>query len=750
MLGGIKLKDILQAVRVVGEAANIPQLKSEEFADFSESVEELEEVAKKILESFELISDLVNSSNRNSPDNNLSGLTSILKLLPWFNSNGVLSSFGDEAVLVGQLIGFLENGNDDELTVPGVFHELKESLRHNYKNDPEELSYAIFELNQIMDVSDVLSSVKSKPKRLVADLLRFSPLDALAQKDRLQAIRDIFVQDLESVLEPNGPLFSEIDLLLNGYGVGVDGARGVFSNLLAEFFEHVEEAINGVLEEFATLIEEEKIQRLWDFFDVQYPAAIYEDEATDPTGRVLASKALLNLEAYEDFLRRDIKNKIIGGGTRILYEIGEQLNETEWFPGDEVFGPLDKKLEPVRENLRGFLTEVKKLISKFPRNVSIKYDFESELTSGPKGFEIFRGLTPEGKRAKLVFHSRIDKKLGLTSETNLSEPTIYSLIKITDFQIVLIPGPEFISITFNELKVETTGIKKTAVAVDIGDVEFGDSLEFINELTEFFSPDNGFDFDVSRSGISAKYQFGVPDFTVGVFNLADLSLGVGVTLPFDGSPIGIAFNVSEQHRPCLVSIGIFGGTAFFRMLLEPSDSGISIREMEASLEFGAVVQADLGVAKGQLYVFGGLYYGRLGNDVVFKGYIRAGGNLSVLGLITVSAEFYLGLSYQRKRIEAPPGAKASYQTYAYGVARVTYRVKILFVINTSATVEFKKEFLGSVIDEPSVDSETEESLLSRRSSVGLLSNAEDPSPEKPNSHVPIDPRQWNSYCELFA
>jgi hypothetical protein len=67
------------------------------------------------------------------------------------------------------------------------------------------------------------------------------------------------------------------------------------------------------------------------------------------------------------------------------------------------------------------------------------------------------------------------------------------------------------------------------------------------------------------------------------------------------------------------------------------------------------------------------------------GYIRLGGSLSVLGIITVSIEFYLGLSYGDGK--------------AWGEARVTVTIEV-FLFSGDVTVRCRRELAGSSGDPP--------------------------------------------------
>jgi hypothetical protein len=74
-----------------------------------------------------------------------------------------------------------------------------------------------------------------------------------------------------------------------------------------------------------------------------------------------------------------------------------------------------------------------------------------------------------------------------------------------------------------------------------------------------------------------------------------------------------------------------------------------------------------------------------GNEVdaaTLAGYLRMGGELSVLGLISVSLEFYLIFAYEIQK------------NAAYGRATLTVKVEVLF-FSTSVEITVEKRFGGS-------------------------------------------------------
>jgi hypothetical protein len=83
----------------------------------------------------------------------------------------------------------------------------------------------------------------------------------------------------------------------------------------------------------------------------------------------------------------------------------------------------------------------------------------------------------------------------------------------------------------------------------------------------------------------------------------------------------------------------------------------------------------------------GFYFQKAGDDFTLTGYFRAGGSLSVLGIITVSLEFYLALTYETSKAKKHGGT-------LWGQASLTVKIEILF-FSTSVSISMEREFSGS-------------------------------------------------------
>jgi hypothetical protein len=206
-----------------------------------------------------------------------------------------------------------------------------------------------------------------------------------------------------------------------------------------------------------------------------------------------------------------------------------------------------------------------------------------------------------------------------------------------------------ITIPFNKLTFSVQSGGKTNVSAQLGQIQFHGILNFIQQLDSII-PGGGFDdppfIDVNSSGIQAGFNVGVPSIFLGAINIADIKLEASLNIPFLGDATRVRFSISERENPFTITYTIFGGGGFFAIAM--GLDGLEL--MEGSLEFGAYLSLDLVVASGSAHIAVGIYFkleqDSSGNDSTeLSGYCRIGGELEVLGLITVSAEFYMEIDY---------------------------------------------------------------------------------------------------------
>jgi hypothetical protein len=201
--------------------------------------------------------------------------------------------------------------------------------------------------------------------------------------------------------------------------------------------------------------------------------------------------------------------------------------------------------------------------------------------------------------------------------------------------------------------------RKTDVNVALDDgvpVKFIGDLEFVEGLRALIPPGvfgDGVSIDLIDNplGVRAGLDLSLPPASVGVFSLKNIAFSAGLTLPFlDGKAV-VDFGFARRDNPFLLAIAFLGGGGFFHIQLDSA----GIRILEAAFEFGAVAAIDLGVASGEVHMMAGIYFKMEKRKVPqfpqemavssLTGYLRVGGKLDVLGIMSVSVEFYLCFTY---------------------------------------------------------------------------------------------------------
>jgi hypothetical protein len=308
-------------------------------------------------------------------------------------------------------------------------------------------------------------------------------------------------------------------------------------------------------------------------------------------------------------------------------------------------------------------------------------------------------LHPErnGTKAKLEVHGKVQKIVELPPSGTPDPGQAEMNGSLTDFTIELL---HVVEVLFAKFAFSSVTGKKLAVTVDLDPdtpVRFIEDLQFVDELRKAIPPGlfgDGASLDINATRVKAGFSLGLPPVGVGVFSLKDVTLAAYIELPFlDGKPL-FDFSFSSREHPFNLTVMIFGGGGFFHLQIDT----LGVKMLEAALEFGASASIDLGVASGGVHIMAGIYFSMQrktidGKDVdaaTLAGYLRMGGELSVLGLISVSLEFYLIFAYEFAK------------NAAYGRATLTVKVEVLF-FSTSVDITVEKRFGGTSGDPTFLD-----------------------------------------------
>ncbi|WP_157248160.1 hypothetical protein [Nonomuraea typhae] len=299
-------------------------------------------------------------------------------------------------------------------------------------------------------------------------------------------------------------------------------------------------------------------------------------------------------------------------------------------------------------------------------------------------------------RAWLVLESRIVRGTDGAVAT-----TVTGTLRDFDLDFAGLAAVHFDELTFSS----RPGCKPDISARGVS-MRFRGQLRFVDQLRSLLPANcfgDGSIVRVTPEGITAGYSVSLPSAEVGVFTLRNLALSALLSIPFDDRPVRLRFALSERHSPFGLTVAMFGGGGFFA--LEVGADGVEL--VEGALEFGGAVSLNLGVASGGVYVMGGVYFALSGDSVVVRGYLRCGGHLSVLGIVSVSVEFYLALEY----------AETGGTSVVRGIGSVTISVRVAF-FSKSVTLRLERSFAGS--------------------------------PGDPTFDECVEPADWDAYCLAHA
>jgi len=300
-------------------------------------------------------------------------------------------------------------------------------------------------------------------------------------------------------------------------------------------------------------------------------------------------------------------------------------------------------------------------------------------------FHASRGEAPR-VAAEFAVLATIEKLIGPLA--GAAPPITHVKGTLTNFSVELL---RVVKVQFESFSFASHPGKKPDVNVRLDErepVRFLEDLQFVQRLKEALPPDlfgDGPSLEIDTRRIKAGFSVGLPPLPLGVFSLRDMSFGAFLELPFaDGKPL-LDFAFCRRERPFNLTVAFLGGGGFFH--LQTDTDGVKL--LEASLEFGASAAINLGVASGGVHIMAGIYFSlqRKGGSVeltaTLGGYLRMGGELSVLALISVSLEFYLAFTYTAGK--------------AHGIATLTVKVQVL-CFSTSVAITVEKSFGGSAGD----------------------------------------------------
>ncbi|MFI1829476.1 hypothetical protein ACH41E_23965 [Streptomyces sp. NPDC020412] len=374
-------------------------------------------------------------------------------------------------------------------------------------------------------------------------------------------------------------------------------------------------------------------------------------------------------------------------------------------------------------------------VSKLPNGHTMTIDFATPLVD----FGPFRAVV-DNNRAKLTL--KVLNEVSYVEGTNTNKVTG----KITQFELRLVdPAFQFVGVVFKDFEFSFDHDGGPSFKPGVSAVRFYGPLAFVSALEDYIS--GAFD-GVSVFGLELKtYQeitvenvrvgvtFGLPDIKMGpVLRVTNCFVTAGVIVPFQRKPVRATFGFAKEDEKFNVTVYGFGGGGFFTV--EVSER--RVEKIEGAIEATYTLAFDFAqIAAGLARIAIGIYFKleradpddkEAKDEVVLRGYVRATGRVSVLGLISITAEFYADLQYR----------KLGNQSAVTAHARLTISIDILF-FHESVALEFFYNLDGSI------DDESVRGLRGARRPTALAAD------EQPTGFADLMSRaDWEQYCASFA
>ncbi len=312
------------------------------------------------------------------------------------------------------------------------------------------------------------------------------------------------------------------------------------------------------------------------------------------------------------------------------------------------------------------------------KNLTVKLDWSTPLKRFSIGSEVPGLFEPLGNKTLFL---KVELRLKATG----GKPAGADLIcGIDPFDINLLGPQTFITVHVKTLQFSLKAGEKADVAAELGHpgLEFKGPLSFVQTLTSIIPLDGFLDppgLTVDASGITAAFSIPIPSLAIGVFALANISIGASLHIPFVGAnPLTVGFNFCTREEPFVLTVMFIGGGGFFGVTFDPN----GVQVLEASFEAGAALAVDFGVASGSISAMVGVYFKMEGSAATLTGFFRLRGEVDVLGIITASIELYLELTYE------------SASGKVTGTATLDIDVSIAF-FHISVSITCQKRFAGA-------------------------------------------------------
>jgi hypothetical protein len=315
--------------------------------------------------------------------------------------------------------------------------------------------------------------------------------------------------------------------------------------------------------------------------------------------------------------------------------------------------------------------------------------------------------------------------------------------KLTGPSIQLPVNNSLVSFEFNSMDFISSSAAKPTASVDFKQIEFLNSLSFVNYImailpSSLFS--NPPEITISDTACVVDCGVDFPSIGIGVFSLSNINLDAELTIPFVGDPISFTFNFSTVDDPFTLSVMGFAGSGSFGVDIAPNAVTVN-----GSLAFGGSYSLDVVVASGYVSLEAGVHITYAfsttssgSSDLDVGGFVHLSGGVDVLGLVSVTLDVMLSLTYD--------SASNSFT----GQAQVSLSVDVTF-FHTSVSFSVSQTFSGGAsASNPSTEIFVGGSAASQLPGSASFEPGRNPFVPADGFLTAVNQNDWNTYCGAFA
>ncbi len=228
-----------------------------------------------------------------------------------------------------------------------------------------------------------------------------------------------------------------------------------------------------------------------------------------------------------------------------------------------------------------------------------------------------------------------------------TDPTVRTEMTVSDFFFVVPPFAPAIELDFAKVSAIIETGKPVEVIPEVRAWSFAGVLSFLTDLGDLFnSVGIGIDLEIRTDALELGGSAGLPSFNLGIVEVSNISVHLGIVLPLDGGPVCVTAGLGSKKNPIDVSVAMFGGTFWLELEMKFGDVPDAISFVGIGIGiYWEAFDLNLIIFKASLTLMLSADFALENGDVTFTGAVALIGEIELLGLASASASIVGSLTY---------------------------------------------------------------------------------------------------------